>query len=188
MCLSNVGISGVSNAWLAMTSMLGGKKLCRSGHEREQEHEDKLEDGSSEARGQAKTPRGMRAGTRLPRLDRALRPPATRSPFLFPLPTHRRHSRAPIMTEEQQEDVKPKINLVVDFEGQSEPLSRPRARRDAPPLAPAAHSCSMLICLAPSPACTVKVKPGMAFKKLFEAAEVRLPAASPPPLPLISAL
>ncbi|OJT10620.1 hypothetical protein TRAPUB_12868 [Trametes pubescens] len=45
------------------------------------------------------------------------------------------------MTEEQQqEDVKPKINLVVDFEGQT---------------------------------CTVKVKPGMPFKKLFEAAEVR---------------
>ncbi|KAI1782593.1 ubiquitin-like protein [Ganoderma leucocontextum] len=47
------------------------------------------------------------------------------------------------MTEdhpEQQEDVKPKINLVVDFEGQT---------------------------------CTVKVKPGTPFKKLFEAAEKR---------------
>ena len=31
------------------------------------------------------------------------------------------------MTEEQQEDVKPKINLVVDFEGQSES----HASRDA---------------------------------------------------------
>ncbi|KAI0668229.1 ubiquitin-like protein [Trametes maxima] len=39
--------------------------------------------------------------------------------------------------DEQQEDVKPKINLVVDFEGQ------------------------------------MKVKPGMPFKKLFEAAEKR---------------
>ncbi|PIL34542.1 hypothetical protein GSI_03320 [Ganoderma sinense ZZ0214-1] len=42
--------------------------------------------------------------------------------------------------QEQQEDVKPKINLVVDFEGQT---------------------------------CTVKVKPGTPFKKLFEASEKR---------------
>ncbi|KAI0354429.1 ubiquitin-like protein [Trametes cingulata] len=42
--------------------------------------------------------------------------------------------------QEHQEDVKPKINLTVDFEGQT---------------------------------CTVKVKPGMPFKKLFEAAEKR---------------
>ncbi|KAH9915557.1 ubiquitin-like protein [Epithele typhae] len=44
------------------------------------------------------------------------------------------------MEEEKQEDVKPKITLVVDFEGQT---------------------------------CSVKVKPGMTFKKLFEAAEAR---------------
>ncbi|KAI9068937.1 ubiquitin-like protein [Trametes sanguinea] len=42
--------------------------------------------------------------------------------------------------QQPQEDVKPKINLVVDFEGQT---------------------------------CTIKVKPGMPFKKLFEAAEKR---------------
>ena len=38
------------------------------------------------------------------------------------------------MTEEQQEDVKPKINLVVDFEGQSKCLlsrARSAARRVA---------------------------------------------------------
>ncbi|GBE85867.1 Ubiquitin-like protein [Sparassis crispa] len=44
------------------------------------------------------------------------------------------------MAAEENEDVKPKINLVVEFEGQT---------------------------------CTIKVKSGMAFKKVFEAAEKR---------------
>ena len=86
--------------------------------------------------------------------------------------------------EQPQEDVKPKINLVVDFEGQSEcflprRVERPRraaTRRMHPPVCgcirdppPIYQSLNASIS-----ACTVKVKAGTPFKKLFEAAEVSL--------------
>lgn len=59
------------------------------------------------------------------------------------------------MSQEEAEDVKPKLNLTINCEGHS--VSRS-------PL-----DCPLLIA---KPDITVKVKPNMLFKKIFEAAEV----------------
>lgn len=65
--------------------------------------------------------------------------------------------------QEEGEDVKPKLNIIIDYEGQSQPFSVYCWVTDND--IPTRRLCGPL-------ACTVKVKPGMLFQKVFDAAEV----------------
>jgi len=76
-----------------------------------------------------------------------------------PLTAHPRRSCNNIMADEQ-EDVKPKLNLNIDYQGtrSSKPFQK---------------SLPQMVNVSLSADITVKVRANMSFKKIFEAAEVK---------------
>lgn len=71
------------------------------------------------------------------------------------------------MMAEEAQDVKPKLNIHVEFEGQSALSPVPKVIR----VSRVADQPSFT-------ACTMKIKANTPFKKVFEAAEVRMYAAA----------